>query len=284
MMKGLKRIRGKFAGTAAVALLLAAVSVLTLISCSKSGRDGASSDKTLYNATQNDYPPFIFVNENNELVGFEADFIKEIDARLEGYTIVQDPSGWDAAFIALDSGRVDMVCDQVAIIPERTEKYLFTTPYFEATNVIVVKKGRTDIHTLDDLAGKTVIGNASSDNFTLILENYNKTHGPDRQINILYQQITVAATPFVDVAEGKADAYVNDGTLTYAIIKELGLDLEVVGDTGAHENIAIVLPSNENGRRLKALLDPIIEGMIGDGTMSRLSTRWLDADFTPSRK
>ena len=242
----------------------------------------APEDKILYLGTQNDYPPFAFLDENNALTGFDIEFVKALDERLDGYTIEIQPLGWDSSFVAVDAGRIQMIVDQVAVNAEREEKYLFSAPYFTAQSVIFVKKGRTDIQSLDDLRGKKVRA-TTGDSYTMLLEAYNAKQAADQQIELVYGQISNSAEPFLDVANGRVDAYVNDPIMGAATIKELRLDIQITGQSLLTDPIAILLPKNDTGEALKKLFDPIIQGMIDDGTLAKLSEKWTQGDYIPQK-
>ena len=243
----------------------------------------AAEDKILYVGTQNDYPPFTFLDSNDQLDGFDIAFVKELDKRLDGYTIEILPLGWDNSFVALETGRIQMVVDQVAVNPVREETYLFTKPYFTAQSSIIVKKGRTDIQNLDDLRGKTVQA-FPGNSYAMIVEDYNAAHSPDEQIIIRYIAGSVpTAENLLGVATGKVDAVIDDPVMSHAVIKEQGLDLDVIPSPVQSDPIAVALAKNDAGAELKALLDPVIDGLLADGTLKALSEKWTESDYVPQR-
>ncbi len=66
----------KSAWVAAIGLSLVLITG-ALSGCSS--KEAASGDKVLYVGTQNDYPPFAFTNDKNELTGYDVEVVKEID-------------------------------------------------------------------------------------------------------------------------------------------------------------------------------------------------------------
>lgn len=241
-----------------------------------------ADDKVLYVGTQNDYPPFTFVDSDNELNGFDIEFVRILDERLDGHRIEIQPLGWDSSFLAIDSGRIDMIVDQVAINAEREESYLFSEPYFTAQSVIIVKTGTKGISSLDDLVGKTV-GTTAGDSYSMLLEAFNAAHGPDNQIKLVYWNTATTAESLQNLEKGAVDAFVNDPVMARAVIKELGLGLEIVGKPLLTDPIGVLFPKNERGQKLKELLDPIIIALIEDGTLKELSVRWTEDDYIPRR-
>jgi L-cystine transport system substrate-binding protein len=274
------RISAVAAGTAAVT---AGVST-SLVGCSSNNNSDAAApananDIVLYVGTQNDWPPFTFVNADGELDGLDIEFTHELDNRLDGYTLELQAVGWDSAFVGIDAGRIDIIIDQVAITDERKETYLFTEPYFSGQNVIFVKKGRTDIQSIDDLQGKNINQSPGDVNGDYI-KKYNDEHPADQQINVVWGGNS-DAEKLQDVALGKTDALILSATNGLATAKELGLDVEIVGEPLMYREVAALLPKNEHGEEIKALLDPIIVAMKEDGYLRELSVKWTERDFIP---
>lgn len=58
-------------------------------------------------ATPGTYQPTSFYNDDNELVGYEVDMVKEIGKRLD-IKVKFVETGFDQAFTSVDSGRVDI--------------------------------------------------------------------------------------------------------------------------------------------------------------------------------
>ena len=240
--------------------------------------DGTEEKKILV-GTQNDYPPFAFADENNELTGFDVEVIKEIDKKLDGYTFDFVATPWDSMFLALESNKIQAIADQVAKTPDREDKFLFTDEsYFAAETVIVVKEGRTDIQTLEDLEGKTV-GALAGDSYTLLLEEHNKNVENDIILN--YSESGNPSEILQDVQNGRIDAYVNDPIMIHSVINKFDLDLEVVGQSIINDNMGIVFKDNKQGEELKALIDPVLKQLKEDGTLSELSIKWTDGDYIP---
>jgi len=255
------------------------VLALAIVFLGCQGKKEAGHDKVLYMGTQNDYPPFTYIDEDGELTGLDIEFVKELDKRLDGYTIEILQLGWDSSFIALEAGRIQFIVDQVAITPERLENYTFSIPYFIAGSAIIVQKGRTDIRNLDDLQGKRVSASAGN-SYAQILENYNAAHGEGEQIILVYTSGTTLDR-LQDVAIGRVDANVDDPVMTNVSIKELGLNIDVVGDLIQSEPMGVLFAKNDEGRQLKEKFDPIIRQMLEDGAIKSLSLKWTNEDFTP---
>ncbi|MCR4690045.1 MAG: transporter substrate-binding domain-containing protein [Lachnospiraceae bacterium] len=255
------------------------------ISAEKAGNsDGkapsGSSDIVLTAATQTDYPPFCFIDENDKHTGFDYELLQLIDERLDGYTIDIKGATWDSMFLSLDSKKIDLVSDEVAITPEREKNYYFSLPYLEIQSCIAVKKGTTGITTLDDLVGKHVV--TTVDSYSEILENYNDSH--DEKIIIEYVSEVTALEMLQGVANGKYDAHINDPVMMHQVIGDNNLDLEIVGNPVKSDPAAIVFAKTPDGKSYKDVIDPVIREIIEDGSLAELSKKWTGEDYTPDLK
>ena len=247
--------------------------------CSNKEATDEGKEKVILVGTQNDYPPFAFADENNELTGFDVEVIKEIDKKLDGYTFDFVATPWDSMFLALESNKIQVVADQVAKTPDREKKFLFSDEaYFAAETVLVVKAGRTDIQTVEDLEGKKV-GALAGDSYTLLLEEHNEK--VDNDIILKYSESGNPSEILQDIQTGRLDAYVNDPIMINSVINKFGLDVEVVGQSIVNDHMGVVFKDNEQGEELKALIDPILKQLKEDGTLVELSKKWTNGEYIP---
>jgi ABC-type amino acid transport substrate-binding protein len=168
-----------------------------------------------------------------------------------------------------------MLADNLAANQEREEKYLLSIPYYTSADYIVVKKGRTDIQSLEDLKGKTlelVVGSTQA----LAIEKWNEEHGGE--IKIQYTNAKNYTDPLQDVAFGRVDAYVENLANLQRVIKDQNIDVEGVGDPVLTLPIVYLFRRDALGNELKAKVDPIIEGFKKDGTLAALSKEWTGSD------
>ncbi len=71
-----------------------------------------------------------------------------------GQEIVYQPIDWDAKDMELESGTIDCIWNGFTL-DGREDKYTWTDPYMDNSQVVVVRKD-SGISGLDDLAGKIV--------------------------------------------------------------------------------------------------------------------------------
>lgn len=84
------------------------------------------------------YEPFAFVEEGR-FVGIDPDLVRTVatDLGLEGEVVDTD---FDRIFQELEAGTCDVIASSLSITEERQSKYLFTDPYFEVNQSLLVRE------------------------------------------------------------------------------------------------------------------------------------------------
>ena len=138
-----------------IALALVLVLCLSLAACAAKGPTLADVKEAgkLTVATSPDFPPFESL-EGNKVVGIEVDILelvaKELGVELE---IVQ--MDFDSVLVGIQSAKYDCGMSGITVTAKREKNMRFTTPYYNAAQVIVVKEGSA-IKGKADLKDKTV--------------------------------------------------------------------------------------------------------------------------------
>ena len=148
------------------------------------GNSDSQKVRKVYVAVGATFEPYTYIDENNQPAGYDVAVLQEIDNRLPQYEFQIENMELANISVALDAKKVSIGSQQFEKNPEREKKYLFTNKGFASYNKrLVYKKGRDDIHSIDDLAGKKVSAGQGS-NTAAILETYNAEH--DNKIDIVY--------------------------------------------------------------------------------------------------
>ncbi|PDW04703.1 ABC transporter substrate-binding protein [Candidatus Viridilinea mediisalina] len=129
---------------------------------SSSGSGGAALDPvwasvraqgTLRIAVDVGFRPFAD-QHGSELVGYDIDLARAIAERL-GLRVEFVPTGFDALYDSLTSGRADMIASALPYAPEQGYRARFSHFYFDAGQVLVVPSAAPN-HNPTDLAGRVV--------------------------------------------------------------------------------------------------------------------------------
>ena len=215
------------------------------------------------------YVPFTF-SEKDVLKGFEVDLWNEIAKRAD-YKVEFVLSSFSGLFGMLEAGHIDTISNQITITPERLERYIFTTPYVVDGAQIVVKKGREDIHSVDDLKGKKVAVNLGS-NFEQIL----RALDTKKEINI----ITYESNLEQDVILGRTDAFIMDRIGSAALIKKSNLPLQLVGQPIEEIKNAMPFLNKPSQVVIRDKVNAVLLAMTNDGTLGKISVKWFGSDIT----
>jgi len=95
------------------------------------------------------YAPFESQNEKGEIVGFDIDVVKAVAAKA-GIEVKFVNTPWEGIFNALNQGDRDLLVSAVTITDERKQTMDFSTPYFDAQQLIAVPTA-SKIKNFDDL-------------------------------------------------------------------------------------------------------------------------------------
>lgn len=215
------------------------------------------------------YFPFTFV-KSDELQGFEVDFMNAIAAET-GDTAEFSTMAFSGLIGALQAGRIDTVANQITITPEREAKFVFTQPYVYDGAQVVVREGNDEIKRVEDLRGKTVAVNLGS-NFEQLLRELPFAS----EITIRTYESNIEQ----DTALGRVDAFVMDRVSSAQVIAESPMPLQLAGQPFSEIRNALPFRNDEAGRAMRDRVDAAITKLKENGTLRRISEKWLGADVT----
>lgn len=164
-----------------------------------------------------EYPPYGYMDENGEYVGFDLDLAQEVCDR-NGWELVKQPIDWDAKDMELNSGSIDCIWNGFTMTG-REDDYTFSEPYVD-NSIVVVVAADSDIQSLEDLAGKVVATQADSSALTALTDD-----SEDNKDNIALaatfadlQQVADYNSAFMNLEAGSIDAIAVDiGVAQYQI-------------------------------------------------------------------
>nr|WP_312968756.1 cystine ABC transporter substrate-binding protein [Pseudomonas sp.] len=215
------------------------------------------------------YPPFNFQDESGKLAGFEVDFATALAKEL-GVKVSFQPTKWDGILASLESGRIDVVINQVTISDERKKKYDFSAPYTVSGIQALTRKNDADsVKTAADLAGKKV-GVGLGTNY----EKWLKENVPQADIRTYDDD----PTKFQDLNVGRIDVVLVDRLAAFEMVAKTGERMAVAGEAFSRQESGIAL--RKGNPELLAAVNKVIEKLRSDGTLKQLSEKWFKADVT----
>jgi polar amino acid transport system substrate-binding protein len=220
--------------------------------------------RTMTVGSDTTYPPFEYVDETGNVVGFDVDLVDAICERINCVAEFQT-TAWDGIFAALAAGEFDMVASGVSITPERAQVVEFGDPYHVVTQAITVRVEQADL-TFDDFAedASLQVGAQTGTTNAYFAED---AFGRDR-LN-LYDTFSQAVQALLN---GDVDGVVIDSVPADAFAAEYAGSL-VVNIRGLGEDpLGLVFPIGSD------LVDPFNAGLAlleEDGTLEMLRLRWF---------
>ncbi len=117
-----------------------------------------------------DFPPYGYVGDDGEYTGFDIELAKEV-AKRNGWEVELKAIDWNSKDFLLSSGAISCIWNGFTI-NGREDKYTWSKPYVDNSQVVVVKSG-SQISTLDGLAGKTVAVQSGSSALSVLTDEEN---------------------------------------------------------------------------------------------------------------
>jgi len=258
-----------------ILFVLAAMTFVTLSGCGQAAAEDTSladikAAGKFVVGLDDSFPPMGFVDENNELGGFDIDLAKEVAMRL-GVEAEFKPTEWDGIVLSLINKDIDVVWNGMTITEERLEKIAFSNPYFNNEQIVIVKPD-SGIETLADLSGKTV-GTQLESSGALALRSTKELS--DSLAGIREYGNNVEA--LMDLENGRIVAVVVDQVLGRYYIESNDLDYLVLEESLGTELYGIGIRKEDVS--LKEAIDATLAEMIEDGTAGDISKKWFGEDI-----
>lgn len=251
-------------------LILALAGMVVLSAgCGGSGAGSASAassgaGRVLKVATEANDPPYRYVSEKNQIVGFEMDLVKAV-AKEMGASVEFKDMKFSQLLDSVSRKDVDMAIGTLTVNEKRKQKVDFSDVYFKrsAYTVVVPKKGHS-IRSENDLKGKTVAVKKSS-----TFETRAKEMGFGKVVPLDHYEDIYKA-----VAEGKAEAGISDEQAANYYLAHGGSEkLTVVGTLPGGNNFAIAI-AKDNGK-LKDEVNRALKKVMESGTYDELANKWF---------
>lgn len=217
------------------------------------------------------FPPMGFRDEQNEIVGFDIDLAKEAALRM-GVEVKFQPISWDAKVEELDSGNIDVIWNGLTITEERKNQMLFTAPYIQDRQIIVVVPD-SDIQTKEDLAGKK-IGIQAASSAVEAVEADQATYALIKDNLLEFESNDMALR---DLKGGGLQAVVVDEVVGRYYISKHPNEYRVLDENFGVEDFGVGLRLSD--KTFLAELEKAMDAMKADGKAAEISNKWFGEDI-----
>ena len=252
-----------------LALVLALVMALSLVACGQKAPGLESSEKTFIMGIDPEYPPFSYMGDDGEYTGFDVEICKAACEEL-GWNFEVFGVNWDQKLVQLDNGECDCVWSGMTILDSMKEAgYVISKPYFDNTQVIMVKDG-SDIKSSADLAGKVVAVQLGTSGESMLAED-----GDQAELTATFAELVTCDSflkCFTELGGGAVDAVIVDKPVadSYAAENE-GF---VVLDEGLGSEQYGIAFRAEDGKDLCNSIEDAVAQLVADGTYAKIAEKY----------
>lgn len=256
-----RRVRTGFLSLLVFSLLGAAMFTIT-------GK--AAGQKEFIVGFDAEFPPYGYMDDNGEYVGFDLDLAEEV-CRRNDWKFVKRPIAWDSKDSELSSGAISCIWNGFTM-NGRENQYTWSTPYIDNSQVVIVKKD-SDIQKLSDLAGKRLIVQSDSSALAALTgedaTEENKKLAADLKD---LQQVADYNSAFMNLESGMVDAIAMDiGVASYQMSSK-GDQFVMLEERLSSEEYGIGF--KKGNTELRDQVQETLLVMLADGTFDKIVKQW----------
>ena len=260
-----------------------AVSLATVPAQAGEVLDRVLAAKNLKVATDASWAPQSFMNDKNEMDGFDVDIAKEIGKHL-GVSVEFVTPGWDIITAGNWQGRWDMHVGSMTPTKKRAEIFDFPAVYYYTPAAVAVHKD-SKAEKLADLNGK-VVGATATSTFDAYA-NHDLTLDAAGAPSFTYEFKAGEVKSYANSTTAFDDLRLGDGARLDAVVSSLpsildaekaGYPIKQLGKPVFFEPLAVAIEHGD--KELGEKIAEAVEAMKADGTLSKLSVKWYGVDYT----
>ncbi len=256
-----------------IALVLALTVVAMAVCFAGCGNkeDNKKSDAKVFTmGIDPEYPPFSYMDANGEYTGFDVEICKAACEKL-GWEFKVFGVNWDNKLVQLDAKECDCVWSGMTILDSMKEAgYVISAPYFDNTQVLVVKADST-IASSADLAGKDVAVQLGTSGESLLKEG-----GDLEELAKTFNKVVTCESflkCFTELGGKAVDAVLVDKPVADSYAAEHS-DVKVLDEKLGAEQYGIAFRSTDAG--LCASIEGAVASLVEDGTYAKIAEKYPD--------
>ena len=253
-------------------MICALVGTFLLTACQKAVEPELSAkakntfEQTLSVATDDDYWPYVYYDENGHLTGHDIELITLVANELEMNLVLQ-PMSWRQSLDAVRNHTADAVltCEYTG---KDVEEGIITTSPVKSDDFVVFSKDR--ISSLDELYQKRIGVMRNGNVIKSITE-----HGLEN--NCIYYAGNRDA--FDALARGNCDCVIVRYVIGLGIIGDMGQSGEGIDGYVSLSDSRSCIGVAEDNKELADAISGIIGKLRADGTLKNLNEKWIQAHY-----
>lgn len=278
----------------ALSLMTAAALVLSLAACGSTASSAASSEAVSSDAASSEaasseaasetetaelstvepgklimstnaaFPPYEMTTDSGEFEGIDIETAQAIADKL-GLELQIDDMDFDAALLAVQQGKADMVMAGVTVTDERQNVMDFTDSYATGIQSIIVKED-SDIASVDDLAGKKIGTQRGTTGYLYCSDDFGDE-------NVVAYDNGLTAVQMLN--NGQVDCVVIDNAPAKEFIAA-NPGLKLLDTAYVEESYAIGV--GKGNTELKDAINTALEELKADGTLQAIVDKYITAE------
>jgi len=228
---------------------------------------------TLMIGTEAAYVPYEFVKDG-KIIGYDPDIIEIMVKNLGVKADIID-TAWAGIIPSLYANKFDCIISAMTMTKERAEKVLFSMPYAEATNVILLRADEDRIKTADDLSGKIIgvqLGSAAAGIIKVFEEQKLKNAGKPGFAEV--KQYEHYPEAYQDLINKRVDAVVNSKSTMMVVMKDAPGKFKMIGGITDIQAFFGMAFRKEDGA-LRDFVNTQLAQLKSDGTLAKLQVKWF---------
>ena len=219
-------------------------------------------------STNASFPPYEMTDDSGKIVGIDAEIAEAIANKL-GLELVIDDMDFDAALLAAQQGKSDMVMAGVTVNEDRLLVMDFSDSYATGVQVVIVKEG-SDV-TMDNL-GEKMIGAQRGTTGYIYASDTPENGGYGEDHVIAYDN---GATAVQALKNGQVDCVIIDNAPAQEYVKA-NPGLTILDGEWVTEEYAIGMAKG-NTALVEAVNGALAE-LTADGTVQAILDKYINAD------
>lgn len=215
-------------------------------------------------ATNAAFPPYEMTTDAGEFEGIDIETAQAIADKL-GLELQIDDMDFDAALLAVQQGKADMVMAGVTVTDERQNVMDFTDSYATGIQSIIVKED-SDIASVDDLAGKKIGTQRGTTGYLYCSDDFGDE-------NVVAYDNGLTAVQMLN--NGQVDCVVIDNAPAKEFIAA-NPGLKLLDTAYVEESYAIGV--GKGNTELKDAINTALEELKADGTLQAIVDKYITAE------
>lgn len=210
------------------------------------------------------FPPYEMTTDSGEFEGIDVETAQAIADKL-GLELQIDDMDFDAALLAVQQGKSDMVMAGVTVTDERQNVMDFTDSYATGIQSIIVKED-SDIASVDDLAGKKIGTQRGTTGYLYCSDDFGDE-------NVVAYDNGLTAVQMLN--NGQVDCVVIDNAPAKEFVAA-NPGLKLLDTAYVEENYAIGV--GKGNTELKDAINTALEELKADGTLQAIVDKYITAE------